>query len=74
MLAKTINFDFYGVFEGALTWAARDTNTTFQMTLMGVYDTGAGKEAEIEVVNGTSAAGAGLVQPVDVYARFKLTT
>lgn len=54
MAAKTINMDLYGVWD-AFVIGARDTNTTFQFTLQGVYDTTAAKECAITVVNGQTA-------------------
>lgn len=54
MAAKTINWDFWGLWD---TWQLgnRDTNTTFQMDLQAIYDTVAAKEFNLTVINGNTA-------------------
>jgi hypothetical protein len=54
MAAKTVNFDFWGLWD-TFTIGARDTNVTFQMDLQAVYDTTAAKEFALTVLNQNSA-------------------
>lgn len=49
--ARTQNWDIWGQFQN-FSIAARDTNVTQQLTLMGVYDPTAAQEAKVTVVNG----------------------
>jgi hypothetical protein len=50
--AKSIEFDFYGALEGDIKWAAHETNVAYDLSLVGVYDTDAGKQEAIYVTNG----------------------
>jgi hypothetical protein len=52
--AKTMNFDFWGVWD-TFVLGQQDTNTTFQIDLQAVYDVVAGKESNISVANGNTA-------------------
>lgn len=54
MAAKTVNWDFWGLWD-TFSIGARDTNVTFQMDLQAVYDTTAGKEFNLTVLNGNTA-------------------
>lgn len=55
MAAKTINLDFWGYWE-TFVLGARDTNTTFQLNLVGVYDAAAGYDHRLQVLNGLTQA------------------
>jgi hypothetical protein len=55
MARKTINFDFFGFWDNFVL-GARDTNTTFQLNLVGVYDITAGFDHRVAVLNGLTAA------------------
>lgn len=55
MAAKTVNLDMWGYWDTFVP-GNRETNTTWGMKLVGVYDAGAGFDHRIIVVNGNNAA------------------
>lgn len=55
MAAKTINIDMYGNWD-AFGIGERETNTTFAMKLVNIYDATQAMEHKITVVNGLAAA------------------
>lgn len=54
-LVKTMNFDFLGQWDSA-AWGNRETNTTFAMKLMAMYDAAQATESKVTVFNAVTVA------------------
>lgn len=52
---KTMNFDFWGYWDNFVL-GSRDTNTTFQLNLIGVYDSAQGYDHRLQILNGLTQA------------------
>lgn len=56
LACKSITCDYWGFWDGNPDWANRETNRTFGLSLIGVYDVTQAKENQIVIVNSLATA------------------